>query len=199
MPDLTRRELLRLLASAVPSLTLLAQVKEDIFQQERICLHIYDPKQSIPDPLKERQPSPGRRSPSRKYFHAGISELILCTSSERLLNIFQYFWPVSGPEFRQLQESISVQFEKPTVSDSGAIDQLKKYLGEQRSSLQREAANVAVVFTYNDYTRFFTPILVDLCKTGEVHELLIIKDPTKAPYLCDHPSIQKGFRKPPPG
>ncbi len=199
MPHLTRRELLQLLASAVPSLTLMAQEKEDIFQQERICVHVYNPKQSVPDPLMERRPAPGRRSSSRKYFHAGISELLMCTSSARLLNLFPYFWPVSRPEFRQLQESISIQFEKPTVSDAGDIDQLKKYLGERRSSLPREAANVAVIFTYNDYTRFFTPILIDVCKTGAVHELLIIKDPTKAPYLCDHPSTQKGFRKPPPG
>jgi hypothetical protein len=40
--------------------------------------------------------------------------------------------------------------------------------------------------------------LVDLCRNGDIEELIIIKNPARAPYLCSYPSLQKGFKKPPP-
>lgn len=56
----------------------------------------------------------------------------------------------------------------------------------------------AAVFTHNDFTRFFSRRLVSTFRRFGIEEIVVFKDPTVSPYLCDFPALQKGFRRQPP-
>ena len=56
----------------------------------------------------------------------------------------------------------------------------------------------ALILTLNDYTRYWSSHVITRWRNSTVKELVIFKDPTRAPYLCDYQALQKGFKRPPP-
>lgn len=197
MVTFTRREILQLLALVVPGLLIGGCKKKDVFDEERVCIHVYDPKKEIPSPLLAEQEVSPRRSMSHEYFTIGIPELILCTSSIKFLDLFQYFWPISHPEFQQMQDAISVEFQKREITDAEDIENLAISFSKHRNSTAGKTRNVSVLLTYNEYTCYWSPGIIRACRSIAIDEIVIIKDPTRSPYLCDYPSQQKGFKRQP--
>jgi hypothetical protein len=171
---------------------------KDVFDKEHVCVHVFTPDIKIPEPLLERYEDIPARSPMTNLFNIGIPEILLCTTTSSFLQMFQYFWPITREEFQRVHGMISPKFEKPEIIGKADIDAVSKYLEEHRSSLYSKDTKSAILFTFNDYTKYWSAHLVALWQNSNVPELVIFKNPAHAPYLCDFPSLQKGFKRPPP-
>ena len=197
MCNLSRREMLRFFAIALPA-TLFGFKTKGYFDRELVCVHIYDPSQELPEPLIAQSRRFGKRLSDTEYFQIGLPELIVCRTEMRLLEMFQYFWPVTRSEVNRLQELVNIIYKQPIMEDSVKIADLQKILKEQNNLGQSKRESLAVIFTLNDYTKYACPDLIEICRTQKINELIIFKDPSRPPYLCIHPSQQKGFKRPPP-
>jgi len=197
MCNLTRREILRLFSMALPA-ALLGFSGRNYFNDELVCIHVYNINEDIPEPLLARYDMIPARPKSGSYFEIGLPELILCQTKIRLLDMFEYFWPFSRQDFQLMQRSISIHLKRRVIAGSNEINNLSEHLESQTRSLQIPDATLAVILTLNDYTKYWSYSLVELCRNSDIEELVIIKNPARAPYLCGYPSQQKGFKKPPP-
>ena len=197
MCNLSRREMLRFLAIALPA-TLFGFKTRDYFEKELVCVHVYDPSQDLPEPLLAQSRKSGQRLSDTEYFQIGLPELILCRTEMKLLEMFQYFWPVTDPEVKRLRGLVKIIYKQPVMEDIGKIADLQKIVEEQNNRSQSKKAGLAVILTLNDYTKYSCPHLIEICRTNKIDELIIFKDPSRPPYLCSHPSQQKGFKRPPP-
>ncbi len=197
MCNLSRREILRFFAIALPA-TLFGFKTRDYFDKELVCVHVYDPSQELPEPLLAQFQKSGQRSSDAEYFQIGLPELILCRTEMRLLEMFQYFWPLTSSEVKRLQKLVKIIYKQAVTEDTIKIADLQKILKEQNNFRQSKEENLAVILTLNDYTKYACPDLIEICRTEKINELIIFKDPSRPPYLCSHPSQQKGFKRPPP-
>jgi hypothetical protein len=197
MCNLSRRKMLRFLAIALPA-TLFGFKTRDYFEKELVCVHVYDPSQDLPEPLLAQSRKSSQRSSDTEYFQIGLPELILCRTEMKLLEMFQYFWPVTRPEVKRLRGLVRIIYKQPVMEDIGKIADLQKILEEQNNLSQSKKAGLAVILTLNDYTKYSCPHLIEICRTNKIDELIIFKDPSRPPYLCSHPSQQKGFKRQPP-
>jgi len=71
----------------------------DWFARERVCVHVYRPDQFLPLPLLE---VPHAFPPARDgaaLFGLGLPELLVCSHPRPLLQVFEYFWPLTKEEF----------------------------------------------------------------------------------------------------
>ncbi len=193
----SRREMLGFLMLVFPA-SLVGQKRKDYFDRELVCVHVYDLAKDVPEPLLEKPASIETRSKSMDHFEIGLPELILCRTRHKLLDMFSYFWPITRPEIQQMRESISVVYELPVIEHTDSLDDFKQILDKQRQIRETGQGFLAVIWTMNDYTRSGSSLLIDICRGRGVDELVIFKDPSRPPYLCAHPSQQKGFKRPPP-
>jgi len=182
---------------AIPA-ALLDCIGFDVFQDERICVHIYDLNDSIPPPLLEVHD--GKRLPrdGKTYFQSGLPELLLCTSGSRFLDLFQYFWPISQQEFRSMQEEIQVKTAKAKLISAQDVEELARYLARNDQLTEAGNETSAVILTLNDHTLRWASEIVQVCRSAKITEFVVFKDPSKPPYLCSYPARQKGFKRPPP-
>lgn len=199
MPELSRREFLERLAAAYAgAMTIGCSRKQDPFARERVCIHIFHPQEFIPAPLAEKTDDlPPPRSATQRYFNVGLPELVVCQSRARLLDLFQYFWPFSRADFDTLQKTITVGYQKFALYTARDVAEFASYLREHRSQ-SAGGAGSTVIFTWNDFTRQWSPEVAAACRESAVREFVVFKDPTQSPYLCDYPAKQKGFKRPPP-
>lgn len=195
--NLSRREMLRFLALALPA-ALSGFKPRDYFDRELVCVHVYDPNQDLPEPLLAQPRKLDQRSSGAEYFQIGVPELILCLTKIRLLELFQYFWPVTGSEVKELQGSVEIIHTQPVVENIRATADLQEILEKQNKLRQGQKRGLAVIFTLNDRTKYGCPHLIEVCRKNRIDELIIFKDPSVPPYLCSYPSQQKGFKRPPP-
>lgn len=198
---MTRRELLQRLSLAYAGALLgcpMRNEKTDWFQQELVCIHIFNPAESLPAPLLEKAAAVPPRSRSQPYFNIGLPELVFCTTGTKFLDMFQYFWPFTREEFDRLQETIKIEFEKKAIAGPADIEELATKLRAAKEPLTGSSRTRAVILTYNEFTRHWTSGLIAACQGAGVEEFVVFKDPSRPPYLCDFPSKQKGFKKPPP-
>ena len=189
--------MLRFLTIAFPA-TLFGFNTRDYFDKELVCVHVYDPGQDLPQPLLAQSRKFGQRSSGTEYFQIGLPELILCRTEMKLLEMFQYFWPVTRSEVKRLQGLVKIIYKQPVMEDIGKIADLQKILEEQNNLLQSKKEGLAVILTLNDYTKYACSHLIEMCRANQIEELIIFKDPSRPPYLCSHRSQQKGFKRPPP-
>jgi hypothetical protein len=138
-----------------------------------------------------------KRPERRRRFQTGIPELLVCTTATGFLSLFQYFWPVSRDELKSLQTQVSVWFEKSEILGREDIDDLARYLSVRGNELRSGGWTSAVALTLNDYTAYWSSDVVALWRDSGVDEFVVFKDPRQAPYLCDYPSLQRGFKRPP--
>lgn len=171
---------------------------EEVVDDEHICIHIFTAEALIPKPLLKDYRRVSKRPKRRKLFRIGIPELLVCTTATGFLDVFQYFWPVSRDELRSLQEQVTVWFEKSEIRGREDIDDLARYLSVHGNELRSGGCTSAVALTLNDYTRYWSSDVIALWRESSVDEFVVFKDPRQAPYLCDYPSLQKGFKRPPP-
>ena len=194
---LSRREMLRFLTVVLP--TALCGCKAiDYFDEELVCVHVFDPSQNLPAPLLEIHAKSERRAEGKSYFQIGLPELILCRTELRLLDIFAYFWPITRPEIKRFQGASTVLFRLPVMERVDQVADLETALSRTNKKPNPPKSSLAVILTLNNYTLNATPRLVDICRSKGVAEIVIFKDPSKPPYLCSYPSQQKGFKKKPP-
>ena len=194
---LSRREMLRFLTVVLPT-ALLGYRVIDYFDDELVCVHVYELSQNLPAPLMEINAEPEKRIEGGSYFQIGLPELILCRTELRLLEIFTYFWPITRPEIKRFQDSTKVLFHLPVLEQIDQVAEFETALGRISKNQKSPEGSLAVILTLNDGTRNATRRLIDTCRGKGVDEIVIFKDPSKPPYLCSYPSQQKGFKKKPP-
>jgi hypothetical protein len=119
----------------------------------------------------------------------------LCSLPEHM---FQYFWPFSRDDFARMQQSIEIRHYRPIVRGAPDIDDFAMYLRDHKTELDRGSTSSAVIFTFNEFTRHWTPEVIAASRDAGVKEFVLFKDPTQPPYLCTYPAKQKGFKRPPP-
>jgi len=178
--------------------TLFGYHKTDYFDEELVCVHVYNPSQDLPSPLLKANGKISKRTENEQHFQIGLPELVLCETKIAFLDMFQYFWPVSRQEITQFQNAIEIRHKILKVHGIKDLRSLEKKFDTPNTDHLRKAASLAVILTLNYYTRYICKRLVGICKRNNVDELVIFKDPSKSPYLCSYPSKQRGFKKPPP-
>ncbi len=196
MSKYTRREILQILLMGYPSLLLGCKKGNDVFDDERVCIHIFNSGISFPEPLLKKYD----RIPKRKgsnFFNIGIPELIICTTSISFLNMFQYFWPITRIEFQQINGVISIIGKISEIRSREDINRIATQINSQVKNLKTDGIKSALIFTYNDYTKYWCSDIISLWKDIGIEEFVLFKDPTISPYLCDFSSLQKDFKRPP--
>jgi hypothetical protein len=189
--------MLRFLTVVLPT-ALFGYQAIDYFDDELVCVHVYEVSQNLPDPLFESNETSERRRAGGSYFQIGLPELILCRTEIRLLDIFAYFWPVTRPEIRRFRNSSKVLFSLPAIEHVDQLAGLETALNRVSEKQKPERGSLAVILTLNRFTRNICHRLIRIGRQKEVTEMVIFKDPSKPPYLCSYPSQQKGFKKKPP-
>ena len=190
---LSRREMLRFMTVVLPT-ALFGYRAIDYFDDELVCVHVYELSQDLPKPLLEPVETSEKRIEERAYFQIGLPELILCRAEARLMDIFAYFWPVLRSEIQRFQNSSQVLYSLPIFEHVNQLSGLEAAISQNKD----RKGSMAVILTFNDYTRTGCLRMLNICREMGVSELVIFKDPSKPPYLCSYPSQQKGFKKKPP-
>ncbi len=198
MTELSRRQFLQSLAAAYGAAVMGCRRKGDPFAQECVCIHIFHPAEFIPAPLLEGAARPPVRDAAMEYFGINLPELVICTTRTAFLDMFQYFWPFSRDDFARLEESIQILHVQPTINGTPDISASATYMREHADELTRAKGSSAVMFTFNEFTRHWTPDVIAACREAKIREFVLFKDPTRSPYLCTYPALQKGFKRPPP-
>ena len=175
-----------------------SQGAQDAFDKELVCVHIFQQGFKMPDPLWERYDSIPVRGNQSDLFNLKIPELLLCSTDKDFLSIFRYFWPIERAEFYNTYSSASVKYEKVKIAERSDIYEFSGFLENFHAELKRNIYKTAVILTFNDFTRYFAADILDLWQTYGINEFVLFKDPSKPPYLCSYPSLQKGFKRPPP-
>jgi hypothetical protein len=197
MNEFTRREILQFFTMLIPA-TLLGFREKDSFDEELVCVHIFQPTFQIPEPLLTQYRTVPTRDKLNNLFQVGIPELLLCTTEIKFLSIFQYFWPIARSEFQSSYKQISIEYNKLELNEKKDILDFSRYLESNWNGSKKEATKSAIIFTYNDMTKYFASEIISQWQGFGIKELVLFKDPSKAPYLCSYPSLQKGFKRPPP-
>jgi hypothetical protein len=197
MRHLTRREALKILSVLLPASAIKCR-SDDVFTEERVCVHVYNRTIAPPEPLLKRYDQIPTRSKETSLFQIGIPELLVCATPEGLLPSFQYFWPLTRDEFQEGQRRMTVRFQQEKLSGRENIDQLRKFLEQEASTRLPKEEKTALLGVLNDYTRYWIAEVLKLWQESPIGEVVIFKDPTKSPYLCDYPALQKGFKRQPP-
>ena len=196
----TRRQVLQMLSMILPASAFgfRSEGSQDAFDKELVCVHIFQPGFKIPDPLWERYNFiPVRGNPS-DLFNLKIPELLLCRTDKRFLSILEYFWPIERAEFNDALRKVTVKYEKVKITEKSDISEFSGLLESIHAETKRNIKKTAVIFTLNEFTRYFAADILNLWQTYGINEFVLFKDPSKPPYLCSYPSLQKGFKRPPP-
>ena len=196
----TRRQVLQMLSIILTtsSFGFKSEVAQDPFDKELVCVHILQPGFKIPDPLLERyKPIPVRESPS-DLFSLKIPELLLCLTDIDFLSIFDYFWPIKNAEFHDAFRKVTITYEKVMITEEKDISEFSGLLEIINTESKEKFREAAVIFTLNEFTQYFAADILNLWQTYGIKEFVLFKDPSKPPYLCSYPSLQKGFKRPPP-
>jgi hypothetical protein len=171
---------------------------QDAFDKELVCVHIFQPGFKIPDPLWERYDSIPVRGNLPALFNLKIPELLLCSTDKNFLSIFEYFWPIERAEFIDTLRKVTVKYEKEKITEKSDVSIFSGFLESIHAESKRNIKKTAVIFTLNDFTRYFAADILNLWQIYGINELVLFKDPSKPPYLCSYPSLQKGFKRTPP-
>jgi hypothetical protein len=170
----------------------------DAFDKELVCVHIFQPGFKIPDPLWERYDSIPARGHPKDLFNLKIPELLFCSTNKNFLSIFEYFWPIERAEFNETLRKVSVKYKKAKITEKRDVSDFSRFLENTHAKSNRNVKKTAVIFILNDFTRYFAADILNLWQTNGINEFVLFKDPSKPPYLCSYPSLQKGFKRPPP-
>ena len=188
--EFARRDVVELLILLLAGAALGCR-RGDPFARELVCIHIFDPAEPLPEPLR---PVAGRVASraGTAAFSVGLPELLVARANRPLLELFQYFWPFTRAELEQLRAELTVEFSRGALTSDADLAAFRKALaaggqGRRVVVLTHHAGNAALVAE-----------AAATCAPAAVAELVILKDPSEPPYLCDYPARQKGFKKPPP-
>jgi hypothetical protein len=198
MAGLSRRDFVERLASAYVATLWGCRKKTDWFARELVCVHVFDPREMLPPPLVQRATRPASRSATQESFSVGLPELVLCRTQRKFLDLFPYFWPISLADFEQIGKLIEILYHKDVLEGTADTDAFAEYVRTHTSDLLQPGSSAAVIFTFHDFTRHLAPAVVSVCQHANIAEFILFKDPSRAPYFCDYPAKQRGFKRPPP-
>jgi hypothetical protein len=171
---------------------------QDAFDKELVCVHIFQPGFKIPDPLLESHKLIPVREGLSDLFNLKIPELLLCLTDKDFLSIFDYFWPIERTKFHDAFRKVTIKYEKAKITGKNDISEFSRLLESVHAESKGDKRKTAVIFTLNEFTRYFAVDILNLWQTYGISEFVLFKDPSKPPYLCSYPSLQKGFKRPPP-
>jgi hypothetical protein len=171
---------------------------QDAFDKELVCVHIFQPGFKIPEPLWEQHDSIPIPKDHSDLFTLKIPELIFCTTEKDFLSIFEYFWPIERSEFDDTIRKVNIEYEKLQIAGKSDVSEFSRYLENIDSEKKSKIKKTTIIYTLNDVTRYFVADFLNLWQTSGIYEFVLFKDPSKSPYLCSYPSLQKGFKRPPP-
>jgi len=171
---------------------------QDAFDKELVCVHIFQPGFKIPDPLLERYKLIPVRGNPPDLFNLKIPELLLCRTDKDFLSIFEYFWPIERAELHDVFRKVTIKYERVKITEKNVISEFSGLLESIHAESKGNIRKTAVIFTLNEFTRYFAADILSLWQTYGINEFVLFKDPSKPPYLCSYPSLQKGFKRPPP-
>lgn len=194
---LNRRGMLQFMVVVLSSM-LFGFKNRNFLDEELVCVHVYRLDQSIPEPLLAKPKQNKKRGAEEDYFNIGLPELMLCQSERKLLEMFQYFWPVTHVEITQFQRSIDILYKKPIIKRISDVEEFRKRLETHCINNSNTSKSLAVILILNAYTHQVCSEVIDICRQKDVDELIIFKNPSRSPYLCSYASQQNGFKKPPP-
>lgn len=189
---LSRRGLLRVFLAALPTLGIACR-RQSPDERDRVCAHVYPATLELPKPLLESEPW-GPHARTEGLFDSGLPEFFLCTSRISFREVFPYFWPPLESEFQRLDASVRVIFSVPALSGAGDIASIKHHL---LAASVLPGNLLVAAFTYNDFTRGLARDVFTAARAAKVAEIVVFKDPTVAPYLCEFPAVQRRFRREP--
>lgn len=175
MCNFTRREILQILAMALPVSLLGCWKNKDVFYDEHVCVHVFAPTISIPEPLLKRYDNIPTRTKLSSVFNIGIPELLICTTSSSFRDLFQYFWPITREEFHEIQRLISVKFDKSEIDGKEDIEDFARYLENRKGELRSGDIKSAIILTFNDYTRYWSSHLINLWQNQVLRSSLYSK------------------------
>ena len=200
MRRFTRRQILQMLSLILPASVFGFRCEgvRDAFDKELVCVHIFQRGFKIPDPLGERYDSIPVRGNAPDLFNLKIPELLLCRTNENFLSIFEYFWPIGRAEFNDTLRKVTVKYEKAKIAEKSDVSEFSEFLENMPAESKGNLNQTAVIFTLNDFTRYCAADILNLWQIYGINELVLFKDPSKPPYLCAYPALQKGFKRPPP-
>jgi hypothetical protein len=175
-----------------------SKVTQDAFDKELVCVHIFQQDFKLPEPLWDRYDSMPVRGDPLDLFNLKIPELILCKADNNFLSIFKYFWPIERAEFNDTIKKVTIKYAKGKIKEKCDVSDFSGFMEKIHAELKRNIKKTAIIFTLNEFTRYFTADILNLWQNYGINELIVFKDPSKPPYLCSYPSLQKGFKRPPP-
>jgi hypothetical protein len=171
---------------------------QDAFDKELVCVHIFQQGFKIPDPLWERYDSiPVRGNPPDR-FNLKIPELMLCITEKNFLSIFEFFWPIERAEFNDTFKKVTTRHMKAKITERSDVSEFSGFLENIHAESKKNINKAAIIFVLNDFTRYFAADVLKLWQGYKIKEFVLFKDPSKPPYLCSYPSLQRGFKRPPP-
>lgn len=178
--------------------TVLKCGRDDVFAEEGVCVHVCSHEIALPELLLKRYDHIPARGEQRRLFQVGIPELLLCSTPASFLMSFQHFWPLTRDEFQQAQRYMTVRFQRTELWGKEDFDGLQMYLKDQSNTPRAKEEKSALLAVLNDYTRYRIADVLEIWRGSLLDEVVIFKDPTQPPYLCDYPGLQRGFKRPPP-
>lgn len=188
--EVARRDVIALLILLLAGATLGCR-RGDPFARELVCIHILDPAEPLPGPLRPVAGRPASRT-GTAAFSVGLPELLLARANRPLLELFEYFWPFTREELEQLRAELTVEFSREALTSDADLAAFRRALAASGQGRR------VVVLTHHAGNAVLVAEAAAACGPSGVAELVILKDPSEPPYLCDYPARQKGFKKPPP-
>ncbi len=184
----TRREWLRRLALVLAAAPLAGCGRRDPFAERCVCIHIVEAGERLPQPLLDPPRRRGELTPARRDFDIGLPELMVCDTWVRLLDVHRYFGPVTRAMRDDLGRPASLRFVLPTLRSAGDLQALEAFL--RRPFPAVEGVRTALILTLHGETRAWLPRVVRAWRDAALDQLVILKDPTTPPWLCEFPARQ---------
>ncbi len=189
MGTTTRRECLRRLALLLAAAPLGGCGKRDPFAERCVCIHVFERGDALPAPLLEPPRRLAERTPSRADFDIGLPELMVCVTRVRLLDVHRYFGPVTRAH-RDALEASFLRFVRPALRSEEDVGALRSFLSSRRQAGDAAAGLTALILTLHGDSRPWLPAVVEAWRESDLDQLVILKDPTTPPWLCEFPARQ---------
>jgi hypothetical protein len=100
--------------------------------------------------------------------------------------------------FDDTLRKVNVKYKKAKITKTRDVSDFSRFLENTHAKSNTSVKTSAVIFILNDFTRYFAADILNLWQTYGINEFILFKDPSTPPYLCSYPSMQKGFKRPPP-
>ena len=150
------------------------------------CIHWYNLNDKIPQILLA-----GKFTDSSDIFYSrmdkgnfsiGLPELVIFTSEISIGKRFKEFYPFTQKQLEWLRAHITM------IQSLQKVDSIKNVeltFDRITAKLNNQTTNNGIIYTFHKHNFKPLPKVIELGQAHNLKELIIIKDPTVPPYLCD--------------